>query len=127
MDGEDHPQLGAFLRERDFVKAAESLGLSHPRIIVRHILPNCIAPVIVQSTLSMGYAVRTEAALVFVDVGIQPPTPTWGNILQASLPDARAAAVAVDRPGRGDLLAGAGVQLGGGCVAGPAGFAVCGA
>ena len=77
---------GLSIRERDFVKAAESLGLSHPRIIVRHILPNCIAPVIVQSTLSMGYAVLTEAALGFVGVGIQPPTPTWGNMLQQAFP-----------------------------------------
>ena len=77
---------GLSIRERDFVKAAESIGLSHGRIILRHILPNCIAPVIVQSTLSMGYAVLTEAALGFVGVGIQPPTPTWGNMLQQAFP-----------------------------------------
>ena len=77
---------GLSIRERDFVKAAESIGLSHVRIILRHILPNCIAPVIVQSTLSMGYAVLTEAALGFVGVGIQPPTPTWGNMLQQAFP-----------------------------------------
>ena len=77
---------GLTIRERDFVKAAEALGLSHSRIIIRHILPNCIAPVIVQSTLSMGYAVLTEAALGFVGVGIQPPTPTWGNMLQQAFP-----------------------------------------
>ena len=77
---------GLSIRERGFVKAAESIGLSHVRIILRHILPNCIAPVIVQSTLSMGYAVLTEAALGFVGVGIQPPTPAWGNMLQQAFP-----------------------------------------
>ena len=77
---------GLSIRERDFVTAAESIGLSHIRIIMRHILPNCIAPVIVQATLSMGYAVLTEAALGFVGVGIQPPTPTWGNMLQQAFP-----------------------------------------
>ena len=77
---------GLSIRERDFVKAAEALGLSRGRIIVSHIPPNCIAPVIVQSTLSMGYAVLTEAALGFVGVGIQPPTPTWGNMLQQAFP-----------------------------------------
>ena len=50
-------------------------GMSHVRIIFRHILPNSVAPVIVQSTLGMGYAVLTEASLGFIGVGIQPPTP----------------------------------------------------
>ena len=68
---------GLSIRERDFVKAAERIGLSHGRII----LPNGVTQVIVQSTLSMGYAVLTEAALGFVGVGIQPPTPTWANML----------------------------------------------
>jgi peptide/nickel transport system permease protein len=77
---------GLSIRELDYVAAAEAGGLSHFRIIFRHILPNSIAPVIVQSTLSMGYAVLTEAALGFIGVGIQPPTPTWGNMLQQAFP-----------------------------------------
>ena len=52
----------------------------------RHILPNSLAPLIVQATLGMGYAVLTEAALGFIGVGVQPPTPTWGNMLQEAFP-----------------------------------------
>ncbi|HJN49783.1 MAG: ABC transporter permease [Pseudomonadales bacterium] len=77
---------GLMIRELDYVAAAEAGGMSHPRIIIKHILPNSVAPVIVQSTLSMGYAVLTEAALGFIGVGIQPPTPTWGNMLQQAFP-----------------------------------------
>ena len=74
------------IRELDFVAAAEAGGMGHFRIIYKHILPNSVAPVIVQSTLSMGYAVLTEAAFGFIGVGIQPPTPTWGNMLQQAFP-----------------------------------------
>ena len=77
---------GLTIRELDFVAAAEAGGMSHVRIIFKHILPNSVAPVIVQSTLSMGYAVLTEAALGFIGVGIQPPTATWGNMLQQAFP-----------------------------------------
>ncbi len=77
---------GLSIRELDYVAAAEAGGLSSQRIIFRHILPNTLAPVIVQATLSMGYAVLTEAALSFIGVGIQPPTPTWGNMLQQAFP-----------------------------------------
>lgn len=77
---------GLSIRELDFVAAAKATGLSHTRIMFNHILPNSMAPVIVQSTLSMGYAVLTEAALGFIGVGIQPPTPTWGNMLQQAFP-----------------------------------------
>ncbi len=77
---------GLSIREQDFVAAALAGGVSHSRIIFKHILPNSVAPVIVQSTLSMGYAVLTEAALGFIGVGIQPPTPTWGNMLQQAFP-----------------------------------------
>lgn len=77
---------GLSIRELDYVAAAEAGGMSHLRIIIKHILPNSVAPVIVQSTLSMGYAVLTEAALGFIGVGIQPPTPTWGNMLQQAFP-----------------------------------------
>ena len=60
--------------------------MSHARIIFRHILPNSLAPVIVQSTLSMGYAVLVEATLGFIGVGVRPPTPTWGNMLYDAFP-----------------------------------------
>lgn len=74
---------GAFLslREMDFVEAARSLGLSNRRIIVRHILPNAITPVIVAATLGMAGAIISESGLSFLGFGVQPPTPTWGNML----------------------------------------------
>jgi peptide/nickel transport system permease protein len=77
---------GLAVREQDFVAAAEAGGLSRLRVAARHILPNTVAPVIVQATLSMGYAVLTEAALGFIGVGVQPPTATWGNMLQQAFP-----------------------------------------
>jgi peptide/nickel transport system permease protein len=70
------------VREMDYVMSARSIGASHSRIIARYLWPNCAAPVIVQATLGMAYAVLTEAALGFIGVGVQPPTPTWGNMLQ---------------------------------------------
>lgn len=74
------------VRELDFVAAAEAAGTSKPKVMLRHILPNAIAPVIVQATLGMGYAVLAEAGLGFIGVGVVPPTPTWGNMLQAAFP-----------------------------------------
>ena len=77
---------GLSIREMDFVAAAEAGGMSPARIIFRHILPNSLAPVIVQSTLSMGYAVLVEATLGVIGVGVRPPTPTWGNMLYDAFP-----------------------------------------
>jgi ABC-type dipeptide/oligopeptide/nickel transport system permease subunit len=74
------------VRELDFVAAAEAAGTTKLKIMLRHILPNAIAPVIVQATLGMGYAVLAEAGLGFIGVGVVPPTPTWGNMLQAAFP-----------------------------------------
>jgi len=74
------------LRELDFVAAAEVAGTTRLRVMQRHILPNSLAPLIVQTTLGMGYAVLTEAALGFIGVGVQPPTPTWGTMLQQAFP-----------------------------------------
>lgn len=70
------------VREQDYVTSAQAAGASKPRIIFKHIWPNSAAPVIVQGTLGMAYAVLTEAALGFIGAGVQPPTPTWGNMLQ---------------------------------------------
>lgn len=72
------------VRERDYILAARTLGASGPRILFRHIWPNCMAPVIVAASLSMGYAVLAEAGLSFLGVGVRPPTPTWGSMLQFS-------------------------------------------
>lgn len=68
-------------REMDFVVAAHSIGMSDRRIIVRHILINAIGPIIVESTLEMGWAIMEESGLSFLGFGIQPPTPSWGNLL----------------------------------------------
>ena len=69
------------LRELDFVAATRALGGSDARIILRHILPNSIGPIIVEATLEMGYAIIEESGLSFLGFGIQPPTPSWGNLL----------------------------------------------
>ncbi len=70
------------VREQDYVQAARSLGAGHLRVMRVHILRNSIQPVIVQSTLGLGYAVLAEAGLSFLGVGVPPPTPTWGSMLQ---------------------------------------------
>ncbi len=69
------------LREREFVNATRALGGSDLRIIVRHILPNCIGPILVSGTLQMASAIITESGLSYLGFGVQPPTPTWGSIL----------------------------------------------
>ncbi len=69
------------VKEREFVMAAESLGASNTQIIFSHILPNVISPVIVSATLAVGGVILYEAVLSFLGLGIQPPTPSWGNML----------------------------------------------
>jgi peptide/nickel transport system permease protein len=72
------------VKENDYVEAARALGASDLRIILRHIVPNAIAPVIVYGTMSVGGAIITEAALSFIGLGVQPPTPAWGYMLSDS-------------------------------------------
>jgi len=69
------------LREWEFVTAARAMGALDRRIILRHVLPNVLAPVIVMATLMMGDAILIEATLSFLGMGAQPPTPSWGSIL----------------------------------------------
>lgn len=69
------------VREREFVLAARALGTDHLRIMWRHIWPNVTAPIIVQASLSVGFAIITEAALSFLGVGVRPPTASWGSML----------------------------------------------
>ncbi|MBE0575037.1 MAG: ABC transporter permease [Desulfuromonadales bacterium] len=71
------------LKERDFVLAAQAIGARDARIIFRHILPNAISPVLVSATLGVAGAILTESALSFLGIGVQPPTPSWGNMLIA--------------------------------------------
>lgn len=72
------------LREREFVEAARALGASGPRLMFRHILPNAIGPITVSATLAVGSAIMLESALSFLGFGIQPPVPTWGNLLNSA-------------------------------------------
>lgn len=69
------------LREQDFVQAAHALGVPGPRVILRHLLPNAIAPVLVSATLGIAFAILTESGLSFLGFGVPPPDATWGNIL----------------------------------------------
>jgi len=69
------------LREREFVEAARALGLSGARIVCRHIIPNVLGPVIVAATLGLGNIILIEAGLSFLGLSVQPPTPSWGNII----------------------------------------------
>jgi peptide/nickel transport system permease protein len=69
------------IRERQFVEAARVAGVSDFRIMFRHILPNCLSPIIVQATLDMGYVILAIAGLGFLGLGAQPPTPDWGVML----------------------------------------------
>lgn len=71
------------LKERDFVDAARSLGIRNRRLIVRHILPNALSPVFVAATFGVAGAILTESGLSFLGLGVQPPDPSWGNILTA--------------------------------------------
>jgi len=70
------------LKATDFTLAARTIGARSNRIIRRHILPNAMAPIIVAATLGVGGAIITESSLSFLGLGVQPPTPSWGNMLQ---------------------------------------------
>jgi peptide/nickel transport system permease protein len=69
------------LREREFIQAALALGMSRLRIMMRHLIPNVLAPVIVTATLGIGNTIVLEAGLSFLGLGVQPPTPTWGSMV----------------------------------------------
>jgi peptide/nickel transport system permease protein len=72
------------LKEKEFVEAAKSSGASDSRIMFYHMLPNAMGPIIVNATLLVAAAILTESALSFLGYGVQPPTPTWGNLLSGS-------------------------------------------
>lgn len=75
------------IREREYVLAARALGFSNRRILIRHILPNALAPVIVAATLGIGNVIVLEAGLSFLGIGVQPPTPSWGGMVAAGRQD----------------------------------------
>ncbi|WP_078547385.1 oligopeptide ABC transporter permease [Litchfieldia alkalitelluris] len=69
------------IKEMDYVKAGVALGYSSPKIVFQHILPNCIAPILVNATFGIASAIILEASLSFLGMGVQPPTASWGNML----------------------------------------------
>lgn len=71
------------IKQQEYIEAAKSVGAGNFHIIVRHILPNCLAPIIVQATMSIAQAITAAAGLSFIGLGIQPPTPEWGSMLSA--------------------------------------------
>ena len=70
------------MKTRDFVEASRALGYSDLRILARHILPNILSEILVMATLWLANAIRTEASLAFIGLGLKPPTPTWGGMIR---------------------------------------------
>jgi len=99
------------LREWDFVTAARSIGSTDFRIMFRHILPNCIAPIIVMATLMMADAILIEATLSFLGMGAQPPIPSWGSILSGGRSYMRLAPWVMFYPGVAIMLTVLGFNL----------------
>ena len=73
------------IKNKEYIEAARALGASNYRIITKHIFPNSMAPIIVYATMNVGVAIIVEAALSFLGLGVQPPTPSWGKMLAESL------------------------------------------
>ena len=71
------------VKQMEYIEAARSIGASDFRMIIKHILPNCLAPIIVQATMSIAVAILSAASLSFLGLGITPPTPEWGSMLSA--------------------------------------------
>ncbi len=93
------------IKEQEFIEAAKACGTKDSRIILRHILPNAIGPIIVQATLNMGTTILGIAALSFIGLGIQPPTPEWGSMLSDARSQMRYYPYLVVVPGIAIMLA----------------------
>ena len=74
------------IKGEEFIEAAHMMGTSDIRIVFKHLLPNSLAPIIVQSTLGVAMAILSAASLSFIGLGVQPPTPEWGAMLSAGRP-----------------------------------------
>ncbi|MFT3820676.1 MAG: ABC transporter permease [Rubrivivax sp.] len=74
------------LREKEFVEASQVIGNSHARTLFAHVLPNCVAPLVVLATSMFGWVILSESALSFLGLGVPPPAPTWGNMLSSGRP-----------------------------------------
>jgi peptide/nickel transport system permease protein len=99
------------LRDRDFVTAARALGASDAELIWRHILPNVMSPLLVQATISFPNAILAEAGLSYLGLGMQPPHPSWGNMLKEAQPFLRLAPFYAIFPGAAIALAVLGCNL----------------
>jgi len=73
------------VKEREYVQAARASGASHPAILFRHIVPQCLAPVFVVYTLGLGMTIMAEASLSFLGLGVQPPAPSWGGMISSGI------------------------------------------
>jgi ABC-type dipeptide/oligopeptide/nickel transport system permease subunit len=73
------------VKEREFVQAARASGAGHATLLVRHILPQCLAPVLVVYTLGLGGTIMAEASLSFLGLGVQPPAPSWGGMVSSGI------------------------------------------
>ena len=92
------------VREEAYIESARSLGATSKRLLARHVLPNVASPIIIQLALSLGFALLTEAGLSFLGIGEQPPTPSWGGMLQEGFQFINSAPWAVIFPGIAIML-----------------------
>lgn len=99
------------VREAEYVQAARAIGATNAAIIIRHVLPNILAPVLVQASLSVAAAILVEAALSFLGLGVQPPTPSWGSMLRLGFGYLDKAPWASFWPGLAIFLAVLGINL----------------
>jgi peptide/nickel transport system permease protein len=87
------------VREREFIEASHAIGNSRAYTMLRHVLPNCTAPIVVLATSMVGWVLLTESALSFLGLGVPPPAPTWGNMLASARPYMESAAWLSIAPG----------------------------
>ena len=99
------------LKRTEFVEAANSIGMRRWRVLLRHILPNAIAPIIVQISLALSWALLTEAGLSFLGLGTPPPEPSWGQMLSESTGIAEIAPWLLIFPGAAIMLSVLGFNL----------------
>ena len=99
------------LRETEFVQAARAIGAPTARILRRHLLPNLLGLVVIQGTLTVSFAILTEAALSFLGLGVQPPTPSWGSMLRYGYPFLDQAPWAAVGPGVAIMITVLGLNL----------------
>ena len=92
------------VRNQEYVEASKAIGLNNRKIIFKHILPNCLSPIIVQATLSVAGAILSTASLSFIGLGVQPPSPEWGAMLSNARSYIRDAWHVTIIPGMGIML-----------------------